>query len=64
MYVTPKTLYNSPTVTWIIHKAKCFDELVEALKDMVESYQYEAHSENPALLKAKAAITKATGEQV
>ncbi|MEB6533242.1 hypothetical protein MXM51_01585 [Pantoea stewartii] len=37
-------------------------ELLEALQDMVESYQYEASMENPSLLKARAAITKALGQ--
>jgi hypothetical protein len=29
------------------------DVLLEALRDMVDSYQYEASSDNPALLNAK-----------
>lgn len=37
-------------------------ELLEALQDMVESYQYEASMENPSLLKARAAIAKALGQ--
>lgn len=36
--------------------------LLEALKAMITSYQYEASQENPALLEAKAAIFEATGE--
>lgn len=38
-------------------------DLLEALIGMVEAYEYEASPENPALLAAKAAILKATGEQ-
>lgn len=37
-------------------------ELLEALQEMVESYQYEASTENPSLLKARAAIAKALGQ--
>lgn len=37
-------------------------ELLEALQDMVESYQWEASMENPSLLKARAAIAKALGD--
>ena len=37
-------------------------ELLEALRDMIESYEHEASSENPSLLKAKAAIEKAEGK--
>lgn len=37
-------------------------ELLEALQDMVESYQYEASMENPSLLKARDAIAKALGQ--
>lgn len=37
-------------------------ELLEALQDMVESYQYESSMENPSLLKARAAIAKALGQ--
>lgn len=37
-------------------------ELLEALQNMVEAYQHEASIDNPALLSALAAITKATGE--
>ena len=33
-------------------------ELLEALNDMVESYQYEAAMENPTLLKAKEVLSK------
>ena len=34
-------------------------DLLEALEDMVVSYEYEASMENPALLKARAAIANA-----
>lgn len=34
-------------------------ELFEALVDMVEAYEHEASAENPALLKARAAILRA-----
>lgn len=37
-------------------------DLLEALEDMVESYEHEASAENPSLLKARAAIAKAKGE--
>lgn len=37
-------------------------EMLEALQNMVESYQYEASPDNPALLQARAAIAKALGE--
>lgn len=37
-------------------------EMLEALQNMVESYQYEASPDNPALLQARAAIAKAIGE--
>jgi hypothetical protein len=46
-----------------VEKLKAINsELLEALRDMVESYQYEASSENPALLKARATIAKAEGK--
>jgi hypothetical protein len=38
-------------------------ELLEALKEMVNSYELEASPENPALLQAKAIIAKAEGNQ-
>ncbi len=37
-------------------------ELLEALCNMVESYQYEASAENESLLAARSAIAKATGQ--
>lgn len=37
-------------------------ELLAALEAMVESYEHEASAENPALIAARAAIAKATGE--
>lgn len=37
-------------------------DLLEALEDMVLSYEHEASSKNPALLKARAAIAKVKGE--
>ncbi|EKY7761627.1 hypothetical protein RDJ50_004541 [Salmonella enterica] len=37
-------------------------EMLQALQNMVESYQYEASHDNPALLQARAAIAKALGE--
>lgn len=37
-------------------------ELLEALHNMVEAYQYEASIDNPALLAARAAIAKVLGE--
>jgi len=37
-------------------------ELLAALKRMVVSYEHEASMNNPALLAARAAIAKATGE--
>ena len=36
--------------------------LLAALKSMIDSYQYEASQENPALLEAKEAVFAATGE--
>lgn len=41
---------------------KINNELLEALHNMVEAYQYEASVDNPALLAARAAIAKALGE--
>lgn len=38
-------------------------ELLEALQNMVEAYQYEASIDNPALLSARAAIAKALGKK-
>lgn len=38
-------------------------DLLNALRAMVDSYQYEASSKNPALVQARAAIEKATGEK-
>lgn len=37
-------------------------KILAALKSMIDSYQYEASQENPALLEAKAAVFEATGE--
>lgn len=37
-------------------------DLLEALQKMVTAYEYEASIDNPALLAARAAITKALGE--
>lgn len=37
-------------------------ELLEALQNMVEAYQYEASIDNPALLSARVAIAKALGK--
>lgn len=37
-------------------------DLLKALQNMVESYQYEASPDNPALMQARAAIAKALGE--
>lgn len=37
-------------------------DLLRALQNMVESYQYEASPDNPALLQARAAIAKSLGE--
>lgn len=37
-------------------------DLLEALQNMVTAYEYEASIDNPALLAARAAITKALGE--
>ncbi len=37
-------------------------DLLEALQKMVESYQFEASIDNPALLQARAAIAKALGK--
>lgn len=36
-------------------------ELLEALEAMIIAYEHEASPENPSLLMARAAITKATG---
>lgn len=36
-------------------------DLLEALQNMVSSYEYEASIDNPALLAARAAISKALG---
>lgn len=38
-------------------------ELLEALQNMVEAYQHEASFDNPAILSARAAISKALGEE-
>lgn len=37
-------------------------DLLEALQNMVTSYEFEASSDNPSLLAARAAISKALGE--
>ncbi|EMC7877748.1 hypothetical protein VLI38_003417 [Enterobacter roggenkampii] len=37
-------------------------DLLEALQNMVTAYEYEASIDNPALLAARAAISKALGE--
>lgn len=39
------------------------ERLTEQLKDMVETYQYEASSENPTLLAAKALIAEIEAEK-
>ena len=36
-------------------------DMLAALTDMVEAYEYEASSENPTLMAARAAISKAEG---
>lgn len=38
-------------------------DLLESLQNMVEAYQHEASIDNPALLSARAAISKALGEE-
>ena len=38
-------------------------DLLEAMQNMVEAYQHEASIDNPALLSARAAISKALGEK-
>lgn len=38
-------------------------DLLEALQNMVTAYEYEASIDNPALLAARAAISKALGEE-
>jgi hypothetical protein len=40
------------------HLIAASPDLFEALKEMVESYEYEASMDNPALLRARAAIAK------
>lgn len=45
-----------------MHIIAAAPELLQALQNMVESYQYEASHDNPALLQARAAIAKALGE--
>lgn len=35
------------------------EELLEALQAMVDTYEYEASAQNPALLQARAVIAKA-----
>ncbi len=37
--------------------------LLEALQNMVAAYEFEASIDNPALLAARAAISKALGEE-
>lgn len=56
-----KEIINSMTES-DAHNQGINDELLEALQEMVESYQYEAPMENPSLLKARAAIAKALGQ--
>lgn len=43
-------------------KKKVASELLEALQNMVESYQCEESPDNHALIQARAAIAKALGE--
>lgn len=38
-------------------------DLLEALQNMVTAYEYEASIDNPALLAARAAISKALGDE-
>lgn len=38
-------------------------DLLEALQNMVTAYEYEASIDNPALLAARSAISKALGEE-
>ena len=38
-------------------------DLLESLQNMVTAYEYEASIDNPALLAARAAISKAVGEE-
>lgn len=38
-------------------------DLLEALQNMVTAYEYEASIDNPALLAAREAISKALGEE-
>ncbi|ENH9344040.1 hypothetical protein [Enterobacter roggenkampii] len=38
-------------------------DLLEALQNMVTAYEYEASIDNPALLAARAAISKGLGEE-
>lgn len=47
------------TITLDYHRA-AIDELVSALNDMVDAYEYEASMENPSLLRARAALSKHT----
>ena len=53
------TVYN-PSDANLIAAAP---DLLEALKNMVTAYEYEASIDNPALLAARAAISKALGEE-
>lgn len=50
--------YCTPPEQTIRTQQATIERLTEQLKDMVETYQYEASSENPTLLAAKALIAE------
>ena len=43
-------------------RADLYPELLDALKEMVASYEYEGSSQNPSLLRAVSVIEKAEGK--
>ena len=54
---------SSEMASEIVAQQATIERLTEQLKDMVETYQYEASSENPTLLATKALIAEIEAEK-